>query len=50
MRKYFLQYITNSTTDGGARCYTHWQQRWHTQKLKILQFQNFKTTLKNVKM
>ena len=46
MRKYFLQYINHWTTNRGSCCNRNWQQGWHTQKLKMLPFQNFKTSLK----
>ena len=53
MRKYFLQYINHWTTNRDSCCNRNWQQGWHTQKLKILPFKNFKTSLKkceNIKL
>ena len=42
MRQYFLQYVTNWTTNGCTCC--------NTQTLKRLQFKNFKKSMENVKM
>ena len=39
MRKYFLHYITNSTTNSSTCCNnTHWLEWLHTQELKIFRF------------
>ena len=55
MRKYFLQYIYNSTTKSGT-CLQYIDNSTtksgtccDTRKLKILRFQSFEISLKNVK-
>ena len=49
MRQYFLQYVTNSTSNSYTCCNTHWWQGLHMLKLKRLQFQHFKNFTKNLK-
>ena len=50
MSQYFLQYFINSTTDSCTCCNTHCEQGLDTPKRKRLRLQNFKKTMKNLKM